>query len=313
MDRRKLIEVVKWAHPRDVLQNYAQVCVDWQAICDLDELWESFADLLPAVAGKARGRVTKAFYRHLRQRLLPVLQPSTFRLYDCVHRRFAEGFEISMHVDPKAAVLLLDLSILFICGGLGSRDVLCVAPPCVMQPLMPMHCERAFHSILYYKQKVLVFGGLNGRFTCLKTAECMNLRTRSVKYWQKLPEMHSEHSACYPCREGEKVYLCGGNTRSCEVFNLDSETFSVLPFSLPESHNGCACFHYLGDLVVVLHHYCIFWNETAGARVRINQRRYPIAWTGTQQRRLDHMVYSATQSSFREFNLRTLTWKHWNW
>ena len=77
-------------------------------------------------------------------------------------------------------------------------------------------------------------------------------------HWTPLPPMHGGRCSFTPCAFKALLYLASSNNRAVESFSPNTETFTVLPVSLPQDFltvNGSVAFVANGELILLT------WNE----------------------------------------------------
>jgi hypothetical protein len=95
--------------------------------------------------------------------------------------------------------------------------------------------KRSCHGSIQYFNWVYVFGGFNG--SALQTSEKYSLTT---KHWSQLPDMLSPRHSFSPALHQHRLYLCGGDTIDCEVFDPADDSFAPLGLRLPEANQARA-------------------------------------------------------------------------
>ena len=167
-------------------------------------------------------------------------------MFNCLCRKVSRTINIPQHTFPiNSAVIVLSHKEAFVCGGGtcledSTKSVNLLTGEVTV--LAPMTTRRTSHSAVFAHNAVYAFGGMNSR-----TAEKYPM---VHKAWQQIGDMHSERSSFNASCWGNSVYLCGGHTRECELFDLDSEQFSVLALRLNQS-NWTVSFFYQRELVVI--------------------------------------------------------------
>ena len=231
---RSILEVLKWTDPPTSLRSSA-VSLVWSQVCVSQELWYSYLDSLNIQSEEVGFRcpAAKDTYRVIltSRRLAEscvVATDDQLTLYSCPEQRAVRTFERNMTGYASTVILLLPNSTAFFCGG-GSaycHTYSLLTGEFLFKPDMRHH--RSYHSAVHLPTSIYVFGGVERR--CAHTAEVFNMTT-----WSPLPDMSSGRSHFNACVKEKLVYLIGGNTPYCEVFNADTATYSPLRYYLNTS------------------------------------------------------------------------------
>ncbi len=152
------------------------------------------------------------------------------RLYNCITRTlqttliYLPDFE---EFGRNGA--LLSPSKLFLCGGTkDSRSAGLTDLKTARKTLFPpLKIARNDAGVVFLRYSLYVFGGFDK--VSLSSAERFDLITHM---WTALPDMISPRSSFSVCYRGRKVYLCGGNTQNCEIFDTFSEIYEPIPIQL---------------------------------------------------------------------------------
>ena len=246
---RSLLETLKWSDPGTVLQT-AVVSQLWRRVCDSKELWFSLLDYASFRTEEIDSVLSpKETYRSIndlrRQKRCLIVDESKVAVYSCFLRKTLQVWNRAVFPGNYfcAAVLLSHHKVLF-CGGNTENCSIFDMNSGVVQSTAPMQRQRTYHGALLLDQVVYVFGA--EETTSDRTAERFDLLT-----WTPLPDMISGRSAFNPCQKSHLIYLCGGNTPLCEVFDTDRCAYTALPHSL-EVSNWTVSFFYKDELVSVI-------------------------------------------------------------
>lgn len=219
---RTILEVLKWTETKTILQTASLTSQLWHSATTSEELWTTFLEALPAEAlqhlPSAQDRY-RAFVdlQHI-PRLVSRLH-SHLNVFNCGTCSFEQTLPFPHPFNNRAAVALSAYQ-LYICGK-GKAVMMCFLTGTLTQ-LSDMLASRKNHSAIALQGAVYAFGGSN-----LRSAERYH-----NGHWGGLPNMSTERSYFNACSQDERIYLCGGFTPSSEVFDTNSNTYTVLPFSL---------------------------------------------------------------------------------
>lgn len=244
---RRVLEVLKWTEVQTVLKAAAQVSQLWFSAASSEELWiceceaedlslESLDEPLPSA---------KSCYRLLKpckSSLIVLCENDSLQVFNCQKQTFgcSVAFPRTKFTDTTAAVFLSTQS-LFWCGE-GLSAVLSLTTGALTK-LSDMIVKRKSHSAIAVNRSIYAFGG-DGDIT----AERYSLH---LAEWSKLPDMHAARSWFTACAQDKLIYLCGGFTTNCEVFDTTTVTYSPLPHSL-ECSNWTVSFIYKDELITVV-------------------------------------------------------------
>ena len=264
MDRnRNLIEVLKFAHPKDVLSSTSIVSCQWLKVSDLAELWTSFCELsIVFPSGTDPHCHPKQTFKDSMSNSHPFLvvwSASRLLLYNCAEER--ECSSVSVHIERTCAATMLGRNKVFICGGDDKMHACKVIEFRTSQVINypPMQFPRRYHGAACIGVFVYVFGGDKSG----STAEKCHLKN---KCWTNLPQMPCSRSAFTPCVFQSLIYLCGGNTSLCHSFDIVSETYQTL---LLATHSSwCVTSIVQNELVLEAGPARIFWNRETGELAR---------------------------------------------
>ena len=237
---REVLEVCKWLSAVDVLR-HTWTSVVWAKAADSEELWQLLASHFQLKPDEH----PKTGFRRLAQALnsLAIVRPNEVRVFSVRQKRWTESSRLSQHLqvdDFTSTVILPDASLLCCGGSLGSpwRSAYRVFAGGLAQPINSLLMPRSGHGLAVCEQTVYAFGGCGGGSSeALKWAPLDSLALRN---WRRLPNMLTARSYFTPCVLRRIIYLCGGFTDCCEVFDSERESYRVLAVWLPESSEVCA-------------------------------------------------------------------------
>ena len=138
---------------------------------------------------------------------------------------------------------------LFFCGGRLDPVILDIRAKTLSKRQQSPEIRIQFGS-LYFSDTVYAFGGAREIGTELKSAEKYNLLTDS---WTAITaEMADARQYFNPVLHNVTVYIVGGCfSVTAEAFDIPTDTFSLLPFTLPAKFSTL-CFVHDGELITVL-------------------------------------------------------------
>lgn len=179
--------------------------------------------------------------------------------------------------------------------------------------LDPLLTPRSYSGVAMVNTTVFAFGGEDGagvnKFSvCEKYSLPHNC-------WTRLPEMHYARTQFTPCNFKALLYLagtCPATHRAVESFNPQSETFTVLPISLPpDLRLGCSSVAFVayGELYLLTdskQKAC--WRIELESEFRLSDTDKQ-CWSSQQPRITGTQVLIACGSKVLLFSLETDTFK----
>jgi hypothetical protein len=247
----------------------------------------------------------KASYKEGMCAVLPVISKTSLLLYVVTTKKFRPmiTFRTPLTEDYCNAAVILPGRNLLVCGG-NCKSVYLFSLAGAETVLHSMVESRSFHSAVYSASTVYVFGGADNHQA--EKLPYQSLATIETAEWQALGRMTVNRSACSPCVFRTQIYLCGGNTNTCEAFDIPSERFSQFPFSLPEKKYGCVAFMVGEELLILTENYISRYRpaESAFSVFRLPVH-YSCVWTSMRQVLYNNCVYSSEHGVIRCFNLST--------
>lgn len=114
-------------------------------------------------------------------------------------------------------------------------------------PEQPMASPRSCPGVIHYQGQVYVFGG---NPPSLRSCEKLSLDSGP---WTPLPDLHFPKQSFTPCRHHLSIYLpeVRQPTKSFEVFDIPSSSFSILHIQMPFKDAASTSF-LIGEEVTVL-------------------------------------------------------------
>jgi len=155
-------------------------------------------------------------------------------LYDCSTGGYLIKFAVPPEITTMSSVLMLPSGSAFISGGAAPVSPfaceICPKTGLVSQ-LQNMLVPRYGHGTIYNCGCVYVFGGtsLQGRIGNCEALEMEN------KQWRPLASLQQARDFFNPCLYESSVFILGGRkTTLCEQYSIPENTFTLLPFQVPE-------------------------------------------------------------------------------
>ena len=175
-----------------------------------------------------------------------------------------------------------------------------------LTPLPSLHTPRSSSGVVRTSHFVYVFGG----YCDLKSCEKYALQ---AKQWQLIGDMEHPRHAFTPCTFQALIYLlCPCTIPAIETFSPGTETFAILPVTLPAKMKGWESVSFVvnGEL-------CILTNNRQMGRWKIeSERKFRLSrsnkesWSCQQPLIVDSLVYIADNSccvKLEKFSLKTYT------
>jgi len=152
------------------------------------------------------------------------------------HWRPAINLRDKIEVDNFSSAVWISESSVFVCGGGNSgnfegKQAYLIVDGAVCR-VSDMDLGRSGPGVIFIQEQVevLVFGGsVRGQ----RTKRCVSLGLQTST-WRQLGEMSEGRALFNPCRDAHFIYLCGGYSRTVDLFDPQSTQFRLLKtFSLP--------------------------------------------------------------------------------
>lgn len=249
------------------------------------------------------------FDQDLPARLTGVFNDCAF-LYDVAEQQLSRH-TLSVNFNNGGSYVELDTNTV-VCVGANppsSAVYLLELSSFQLRSLAPLSTPRQSPGVAKTENNLYAFGGWNGN-AMLKTCEKMEF---SSHLWTDLREsMAYPRSNFTPCLFRSLFYLVSANfdLRTIETFDLNTETFAVLPVSLPSElilAKASVAFIYNGEL-------CLLTEGKQMARWEINSAREfrlsntgEIIWSNQQPLIVGSTAYIACLGDVKRFNLKSFS------
>jgi len=154
----------------------------------------------------------------------------------------------------------LEGSILLILDASRPKNAFCVSVRGLEGTVVQL-CElneaRIRPGVICFQRHCYVFGGMDGAGIELKrSAERLALSSEMEEFattqWESLTSMISPRASFLPCVYNDKIYLCGGFTFYCEVYDPVKQTYTVLPFTLREFDTRSHLAVFVNQTIVII-------------------------------------------------------------
>ena len=147
-------------------------------------------------------------------------------------------------------VLMGDLSLIALGGGkYGSTKVCQVCRDGRVVFLPSMTTAKVKFGVVQVKGRLFIFGGEHGANE-LSASEALNLSLSPLRKWVSQGSMLSSRADFTPAAYRNCIYLCGGGTPQCEVYDLITRSFQPIDIELPLRAAACALCY--GDELILL-------------------------------------------------------------
>lgn len=161
---------------------------------------------------------------------IPVLKGKSLRLYNRKTLQIAQlELDQATRIDNATAYCYIGPTTIFAAGGQSHAEVYMVNIENGKVEKGPnMTTLRFWVGIIYYKEHVFAFGGLNAYSQYLNTAEKYDLVSKS---WTPLPNpLQRAKYRCSVCEHTSGLYISGvdASSSSIEHYNPNSEAFTLL-------------------------------------------------------------------------------------
>ena len=180
-------------------------------------------------------------------------------------------------------------------------------PEFQLTPLPALSTPRGAAGVTRVNACVYVFGGQDGK-VALRSCEKMNIATQT---WTGLNNMNYSRGAFTPCLFHNLFYLVSAWSaaqRAIETFNIETESFAILPISLPPLlvlGNNSVAFVEDGEL-------CLLTGGKQIARWRINtEREFRLSntsealWSNQQPLKIGPLLLIICERGVKQFSLET--------
>lgn len=223
-DFRCVLEVSKFSTAADVLKGAEAVCRLWSRASTANELWADFAERDHFTEFCHLGSKKEAYELEVKAYRIVVLKDWQITVYNCKRKKWIrKGLttEVSRAMDMTLA-LWGDQVVC--CGGFRRNSAYLIGLSGKVTVLPDMLTPRYRHGIVIEQVQLYVFGGINQCGLCC----CEALSLHSPRQWEPLPDTRFVHHSFSPFTVKNWVYIWGGGTPRVEVFNLDSQQFTVI-------------------------------------------------------------------------------------
>lgn len=242
---RPVLEVLKLSSPRDVLLT-SSTCRSWKRVCDSQELWQAFSDLLQLKI------CLDALSFKLEFRAAYCLAETTgnyTRIFNC----FSESWRMFNHTKlpfgVTSACTWLSSGALFVCGGYEP----CIAQAALVEvetgeirELPPMQRARGLHSVVSYGIYAYVFSGYDG--AVVRSCEKIDI---AQGLWTQLPDSPDGAVNSSACLLNQSVYQCGTEFNTLLAFRLRTEEFEPTGIKI-QTQGAVRCCIAAGEEVLIL-------------------------------------------------------------
>jgi len=188
---------------------------------------------------------------HMPTARLVEIRKDHLRVFDCEQQAWRGRVSLArtLRCDETSSCVVLRSGRLMVTGGSlfvdlffgeGKRnyfaDAYDISPASgSVHKLHHMTYKRSCHGSIQYFNWIYVFGGFNG--SSLQSSEKYSLTT---KHWSQLSDMLSPRHSFSPALHQHRLYLCGGDTLDCEVFDPADDSFAPLGLRLTEASQARA-------------------------------------------------------------------------
>jgi len=261
MNYRAVLEILKLGVPEEVALQFCLTSALWLRAARSGELWwtycqdrnigeeyfSSFASPLEAYKSLKAAHFT-----------VSIQYNETLLWYDCENRRFEKKLDVPMGLilEEVRMVLMGDLSVVLLGGGAGgSAKVTKIYRNGHTAALPRMTTPRERLGAIEVSGRIYVFGGEHKQ-TELSSSEALNLNLTPLRKWVSQGSMLSSRADFIPTVYRNRIYLCGGRTSSCEIYDLSTRSFE--PLSLISPLNTAVCALIVGQELLLLTQHTIY-------------------------------------------------------
>lgn len=233
---RCLLEMLKWVDYSDLCLHTVQVNRQWLQASMSNEVWDVLCEAYNFTSVHYEVNSKVSFFQQYRQSAVFMIKKGCLRRYDVLTEQWGPVVPVTMEVpfDDLSCLVLYPPYVIATgtCNPVTGQSALIDYTTGAVTRLPSMLHPRYRHGALLYKATVYVFAGSTENATNSNTAEKLDLHRRGN--WTKLPNLMSELCFSSPCRKGIFAYIFGGwGTNTCHQFNLETEVFTLLPFTTP--------------------------------------------------------------------------------
>ena len=245
MDYRVALEVLKFSNPEEAARHCSCVARTWSKATCSPELWWTYCHDRHIEETYFTGFDNALdAYKSLKAThfMLSIQAKDTLAWYDCSNRKFERILKIQcgILISTVQFTLMGDLSVIAVGGGnSGSNKVYKIYRNGHISALPGMISARMKFGLVQVQGRLYVFGGEHNSNE-LSSSEAFNTNLVPLRKWFPQGSMLSSRSNFTPAVYHSRIYLCGGGTQLCEVYDLSTRCFEPLSITLPFKSSVCA-------------------------------------------------------------------------
>ena len=224
---RPVIEVIKWANPRDILTNLCMINRRWQEACDSEELWR---DLLPP-GSDPQGTSSKLYYSHnFTTSVFVVLPDKLLRCFIGPGTWSEKSLSRHIAIQTNVSATRMSADYLLVIGAKSAKAntfrVNIHSGEVEVLPLLSPH--RGWIGVITIERTTYAFGGEDSTGP-LQNCNCFAHATMT---WTSMHKAGQKRSRFTPCSHANLIYLLGGAGTPGETYDRVSNRFNPLSYSL---------------------------------------------------------------------------------
>jgi len=244
---RAVIEVLKWASPRDTLKNASIVTRRWQEVSDSEELWRHF---LPPDSDPQGAASKLYFHANFTNSVFVVLPNKLLRYYVTPGTWSESSLSQRIAIETNVSVTRVSEDSLLVIGAKSAHaNTLKVNIHTGEVEVMPeLSPHRGWIGVISIEGVTYAFCGETSA-GALQNCNTFSLATLT---WTDIHRAGQKRSRFTPCAAASSIYLLGSNSRNPlpgEVYDRLSGRFNPLHFSLP--YDSCISIVHDGTLLVI--------------------------------------------------------------
>ena len=223
-------------------------------------------------------------------------------MYD-IESQQVSSHRLSVNFSSGGSYIETGRNALLCVGGFNSPAVYSLDYfSCQLSPLPSLFTRRAEAGLAKFNARFYVFGG-----HCRERLNSCERMRLSDHHWTQISSMKYPRDSFTPCQFRALIYLPCAYVKAMETFNAETETFAVLPVSLPSLHQGNSSVAFVanGELcLLTTGKQMVRWKIETEREFRLSNTNRP-CWSTQQPLIVDSLAFIAYMGKVQKFSLNT--------